>query len=69
MVEQLAERFPQAAELLDEGKGDLLAFRQLPKEVWRQPWSTNPLDRLNKDESPNPNPSNENDHPINSYTT
>ncbi len=49
VVEQLTQRFPAAAELLDEAAGELLAFTQLPKEVWRQLWSTNPLERLNKE--------------------
>ena len=42
IVAQLEERFPAAAELLDEAGPDLLAFTALPKEVWRQVWSNNP---------------------------
>ncbi len=42
VVEQFAARFPQAAELLAEGREDLLAFRLLPVEHWRQIWSNNP---------------------------
>ncbi len=49
VVEQLAARFPQAAELLAEGREDLLAFRLLPAERWRQIWSNNPQERLNRE--------------------
>ena len=44
---QLEERFPSAAELLEEAGEDVLAFTAFPKEVWRQVWSNNPLERLN----------------------
>jgi putative transposase len=29
--------------------GDLLAFTGFPRAHWRQIWSTNPLERLNRD--------------------
>jgi transposase-like protein len=46
---QLEERFPAAAELLAEAAPDLLAFTHFPKEHWRQLWSNNSLERLNKE--------------------
>jgi transposase-like protein len=49
IVEQLAARFPDAAALLDEAAPDLLAFTPFPKEHWRQLWSNNSLERLNKE--------------------
>ncbi len=49
VCEQLAERFPAAAELLQDAATDLLAFTALPKEHWRQLWSNNPLERLNRE--------------------
>src|SRR5204862_7199663 len=49
IVAQLATRFPEAAALLDEAAADLLAFTGFPKEHWRQLWSNNSLERLNKE--------------------
>jgi transposase-like protein len=49
IVGQLQTRFPEAAELLDEAAADLLAFTAFPKEHWRQVWSNNSLERLNKE--------------------
>jgi putative transposase len=49
IVDQLEQRFPDAARLLDEATPDLLAFTAFPKEHWRQVWSNNSLERLNKE--------------------
>ncbi len=49
IVDQLATRFPEAAALLEEAAADLLAFTAFPKEHWRQLWSNNSLERLNKE--------------------
>ena len=45
----LADRFPKAAALMDTAKVDVLAFTAFPREHWRQIWSNNPLERLNKE--------------------
>ena len=49
IVDQLEQRFPEAAALLEEAGPDLLAFASFPKEHWRQLWSNNSLERLNKE--------------------
>ncbi len=49
IVDQLETRFSEAAALLEEAAPDLLAFTAFPKEHWRQLWSNNSLERLNKE--------------------
>ncbi len=34
---------------MDEARDDLLAFTEFPHEIWRQIWSNNPQERLNKE--------------------
>jgi transposase-like protein len=49
VIEQLAERFPAAAEMLADAGPDILAFTSFPQSHWRQIWSNNPQERLNKE--------------------
>ena len=49
VIAALEAKFPKAAAHLDEAKADLLAFTAFPHEIWRQIWSNNPQERLNKE--------------------
>jgi len=49
VIDALGEKFPDAAEHLDAARADLLAFTAFPRELWRQIWSNNPQERLNKE--------------------
>jgi putative transposase len=42
-------RFPRLAALLEEAETDVLAYLAFPPAHWKQLWSTNPLERLNKE--------------------
>ena len=49
VITMLTEKFPAAAALMEQAKEDVLAFRNFQSEHWRKIWSTNPLERLNKE--------------------
>ena len=49
VIDQLEDRFPQAASMLVEAGPDVLAFTAFPVPHWRQIWSNKPLERLNKE--------------------
>jgi putative transposase len=49
VTDNLRLRFGSVATLLEAAEDDLLAYMAFPREHWRQLYSTNPLERLNKE--------------------
>lgn len=49
IVEHLATSFPKAAQTLLAAEDDVLAYAAMPREHWSKVWSTNPLERLNRE--------------------
>jgi putative transposase len=49
MLDALTSTLPAVHEHLDAARADVLAFTAFPKEIWRQIWSNNPNERLNKE--------------------
>jgi putative transposase len=46
---QLTTRFPKIGPLMDQAKAEVLAFTAFPRAHWLKTWSTNPLQRVNKE--------------------
>ena len=49
VTESLRLRYPKLAALLEEAEADVLVYSAFPVEHWRQIWSNNPLERLNRE--------------------
>jgi len=49
VTEMLRKQFPGAVSVMEAARDDVLAFLHFPHEHWRKIWSTNPLERLNKE--------------------
>ena len=49
ILDALHGKLPAVAEHLDAARADLLAFTVFPSEMWRQIWSNNPNERLNRE--------------------
>ena len=49
VVRMLERSHAAVAEMLEDARDELLAFTAFPPAHWQQIWSTNPLERLNKE--------------------
>ena len=49
VADQLSSRFPKIGPLMDDAKAEVLAFTAFPRAHWQKIWSTNPLERINKE--------------------
>jgi transposase-like protein len=49
VVQTMAPRWPKAAEVLARGEEEVLTYMSFPREHWTRIYSTNPLERLNRE--------------------
>ena len=49
VIDNLGPNFPRLAQLLEEAEDDVLAYLAFPLEHWRQIWSNNSLERVNRE--------------------
>ena len=49
VADNFRPRYARLVDLLDAAETDVLAYLAFPREHWRQIWSNNPLERLNKE--------------------
>lgn len=49
VTRMLGKSHPKVAAMLEDAREDVLAFAGFPAKHWRQVWSTNPMERVNKE--------------------
>ena len=49
IAEKLGRQFPAVEQMLRDAAVDICAFASFPQAHWRKIWSTNPLERVNKE--------------------
>jgi transposase-like protein len=49
VVQAMEKRWPKAGETLAAGAADVLTYMAFPREHWTRIYSTNPLERLNRE--------------------